>query len=288
VREKTERRLSGIQRRDEGVKADWFMEESISIIAADGQKLEFTGERIVPGKTAEQLFREHEERYLFARQYVAGKDVLDVACGTGVGTTFLRRAGARRVWGLDIDPDAIAFAKARYGDCEFAQSDATDLCLADSSMDVVVSFETLEHLSDQRKFLMECWRVLRPGGMFICSTPNTTIYRWYGMNPYHARELTTREFVRLLGEQFGSLALFSQGERIYLLYVLRLVLSRSLDRLKLKGQIKKLLGMNVPPRPLREEFSENGLSPMHDIRPYKAAWLRQSMYLIATCRKNFD
>ena len=201
---------------------------------------------------------------------------------------FCAELGRAEYAGLDIDPDAIAFAKARYGDCEFAQSDATNLCLADSSMVVVVSFETLEHLSDQRKFLMECQRVLRPGGMLICSTPNTTIYRWHGMNPYHARELTTREFVSLLGEKFGSLALFSQGERVYLLYVLRLVLSRSLDRLKLKGQIKKILGMNVRPRPLREEFSDNGLSPMRNIRPYKANWLKQSMYLIATCRKNFD
>src|SRR5262245_26418201 len=43
--------------------------------------LEVTGERIIPGKTAEKLFREHEERYVFAGQYVSGKDVLDVACG---------------------------------------------------------------------------------------------------------------------------------------------------------------------------------------------------------------
>src|SRR6267143_674405 len=123
------------------MKAKGLIEESMTTLGAAVPDLEFTGERIVPGKTGEALFREHEERYVFAGQHVSGKDVLDVACGTGVGTSFLRGAGARRVWGLDIDPDAIAFAKARYGDCEFAESDATDLCLPDSSIDVVVSFE---------------------------------------------------------------------------------------------------------------------------------------------------
>ena len=105
---------------------DRLMEESITPVATEAVDLEFTGERIVPGKTAEALFRHHEERYIFAGQYVRGKDVLDIACGTGVGASFLRGAGAHRVWGLDIDPDAISFAKARYAECEFAQSDATD------------------------------------------------------------------------------------------------------------------------------------------------------------------
>jgi predicted RNA methylase len=111
--------------------------ESIPSTKESVSEFEFTGERIVPGRTAEHLFREHEERYAFAAQYVKGKDVLDVACGTGVGSWFLRRAGARKVWGLDIDPQAVAFAKARYADVSFAQCDATELCLPDRSIDVV-------------------------------------------------------------------------------------------------------------------------------------------------------
>jgi 2-polyprenyl-3-methyl-5-hydroxy-6-metoxy-1,4-benzoquinol methylase len=270
------------------MKADRLIEGSVSTVAAVAPELQFTGERIVPGKTAEALFREHEERYVFAGQYVSGKDVLDVACGTGVGSSFLRGAGARSVWGLDIDPDAIAFAKARYGDCEFAESDATDLCLPGSSADVVVSFETLEHLKDQRKFLMECWRVLRPGGTLICSTPNTTIYRWRGTNPYHVREHTTREFMSLLAEHFVELTLFSQREQVYPLFVLWRVVSPSLERLRLTRPIKRMLGMKVPPQGLREEFSGDDRSSNCDIRPYQETWLKQPMYLVAICRKNFD
>jgi ubiquinone/menaquinone biosynthesis C-methylase UbiE len=261
------------------------MEESTSAVAAEAPELEFTGERIVPGKTAEALFREHEVRYLFAGQYVAGRDVLDVACGTGVGTAFLRQAGARSAWGLDIDPEAITYAKARYRDCEFAQSDATDLCLPDNSVDVVVSFETLEHLKDQEKFLKECRRVLRPGGIFLCSTPNTTIYRLVGVNQYHVHELTTKQFENMLAAQFGELRLFSQGEQVYPIFLLKRIVSHVLDRLNLKEAIKRILGMKAPYPCMRNVFSAAGGATC-EVQPYRGAWLIQPTYLVAVGRKS--
>ena len=93
----------------------------------------------------------------------------------------------------------------------------------------MVSFETLEHLKDQRKFLMECRRVLRPGGVMICSTPNTTIYRWQGegANPYHVHELITQEFIDLVETYFGESRLFSQAEELYPSYVLKRIASRN-------------------------------------------------------------
>src|SRR5262245_60102507 len=123
---------------------------------------------MVPGKTGETLFREHEARYVFASAFVKGMEVLDVACGTGAGTHYLTQVGGEHpCLGLDIDGPAIEYARAAYKGCQFAQCEATNLCVPDSSMDVVVSFETIEHLSDPMKFLSECKRVLRPGGVFI-------------------------------------------------------------------------------------------------------------------------
>ena len=69
----------------------------------------------------------------------------------GWAQNFYESRGATQVWGLDIDPGAIAFAKARFTECSFAQSDASALCLPDNSLDLVVSFETLEHLTDSPK-----------------------------------------------------------------------------------------------------------------------------------------
>src|SRR5271169_2569473 len=134
--------------------------------------LEHTGERLVPGKTGEALFREHEARYIFAARFVKGMRVLDVACGSGIGTQCLLQAGAHSCIGLDIDRAATDYARTRYKDCIFIRCDATSLCIADASVDVVVSFETIEHVKEQKAFLLECRRVLRPGGTLVCSTPN--------------------------------------------------------------------------------------------------------------------
>ena len=258
--------------------------ESLPKMEAANPNLEFTGERIVPGKTGEELFLEHEERYVFAGQYVSGKDVLDVACGTGVGTSFLHAAGARRTWGLDRDPGAIAFAKAEYRECEFALCEATDLCLPDSSVDVVVSFETLEHLSDQRRFLMECRRVLRPGGVLICSTPNLEISRWSASNPYHIRELKPREFQKLVGEVFLSVELFGQRNRAYLSYVPRKTILRVLECLRLRATMERILGRKSAPESFRSGFVNDVSRLRESILAYRWNLLSRPMFLIAVAR----
>ncbi len=147
--------------------------------------LEYTGERLVPGKGGEALFREHEARYIFAGKFVRGMRVLDVACGSGIGTQYLLQAGAHSCIGLDIDRAATDYATAKYKDCIFIRCDATSLCVAKASVDVIVSFETIEHVKEQKAFLLECRRVLRPGGTLVCSTPNRALSRWGDANPFH-------------------------------------------------------------------------------------------------------
>lgn len=269
--------MKEIDTRQSAIKSNISAEETQS-------EFDFTGERIVPGRTAEHLFREHEERYVFAGQFIKGKDVLDVACGTGVGSRFLQQAGARSVLGLDIDPQAVSFAKARYRDVSFAQCDATELCLPDRSIDVVVSFETIEHLQDHQKYIRECRRVLRPGGLFICSTPNTKLYGRRWENKYHVHELSTGEFQDLLGSQFRELRLFSQSERIYLLYLLRCFLARTLDDIGLKEKLLRALGRIPKDGPLREEFAADEIATSPAIVPYRNSFMVQPMYMLAVAR----
>jgi SAM-dependent methyltransferase len=263
---------------------DRFTEESRSPVATAIPNPEFTGERIVPGKTAEALFREHEERYVFAAQYVSGKDVLDVACGTGVGTSFLRTAGGRSVRGVDIDPQSIAYAKAKYGDCEFAQGDAMQLALPNGCMDIVVSFETLEHLRDQRNFLLECRRVLRPGGILICSTPNLELSRWSASNPYHARELKPGEFQELVGGVFPSVELFGQRNRAYLSYVPRKTILRALELVGLRDAALRILGRKSASESFRTQFVNDFSSLPESILAYRRNFLSRPTYLIAVAR----
>src|SRR6266566_4861453 len=103
---------------------------------------EFTGERFLPSCSGEIAY-EHWHRYAFARRFVAGKRVLDAACGEGYGSALLGEAAASVV-GVDIDGPTIAHALTRYGNgggVRFIEGSCTELPLPDASIDVVVSFE---------------------------------------------------------------------------------------------------------------------------------------------------
>src|SRR5579862_7166095 len=168
-----------------------------------GPELTFTGERFLPSCSGEIAY-EHWHRYAFARQFVGGCHVLDAACGEGYGTALLG-AVAATVVGVDIDADAIAHAAARYGITDrvrFLEGSCADLPLADAAFDVVVSFETIEHVEaeDQSRMLAEFARVLKPDGLLIISSPNRRLYsdvRGY-VNEFHRRELYRNELAALL------------------------------------------------------------------------------------------
>jgi GT2 family glycosyltransferase/ubiquinone/menaquinone biosynthesis C-methylase UbiE len=154
-----------------------------------------------------QIEFEHLHRYCIARDICDGLDVLDVASGEGYGAAIL--AGlARSVVGVEIDQASVDHAQAQYGSdkLRFLCADAQALPLPDASIDLVVSFETLEHLPDQLRFLAEVRRVLRPGGLFLVSTPERMVYSAAGSdpNPYHVLELTEAEFSALLSRHFAS------------------------------------------------------------------------------------
>jgi 2-polyprenyl-3-methyl-5-hydroxy-6-metoxy-1,4-benzoquinol methylase len=172
--------------------------------------MDFTGERMVPEKAGADTFWEHIYRYRFARRHVVGKDVLDIACGEGYGTAALAKAGARSVIGVDISEETCAHARRKYGvDARCGSGEA--IPLPDRSTDVVVSFETIEHVPDPQKFLAECCRVLRPGGQLIISTPNKGVYRENDShNPFHCSEMTEAEFVDSLRRHFRKTWLYTQ------------------------------------------------------------------------------
>jgi SAM-dependent methyltransferase len=174
--------------------------------------LAFTGERYTTAASGE-IRHEHYHRYLFALQFCRGKVVLDIACGEGYGSALIGGV-ASQVTGVDIAGDAVRHAAASYrtDNVSFAVGECADIPLADASVDVVVSFETLEHVADQNKFLREIKRVLRPEGVLVISTPNTDVYKEIltEANPFHVKELNEAEFRSILGENFTDFRLFGQ------------------------------------------------------------------------------
>jgi GT2 family glycosyltransferase/ubiquinone/menaquinone biosynthesis C-methylase UbiE len=159
-----------------------------------------------------QTLVEHLHRYLLAREFCRNRDVLDAACGEGYGSALLAQV-ARSVVGIDVDGASIDAAATEFsrGNLKFKKSDVRKIELPDNSVDVVVTFETIEHIAQQREFLSECRRVLRPDGLLIASTPDRDVYSPIGSppNPYHVRELTRLEFETLV-RQFFSNASFAQ------------------------------------------------------------------------------
>jgi GT2 family glycosyltransferase/2-polyprenyl-3-methyl-5-hydroxy-6-metoxy-1,4-benzoquinol methylase len=177
--------------------------------------MDFTGERFVP-EVEGDIKLEHVHRYLAVRGMARGKRVLDIACGEGYGSKILS-AEAASVVGVDVDDAAVRHATATYTDINirFLRGDIVAIPLGDASVDLVVSFETLEHLTDHRTMMLEIKRVLAPGGVLVVSSPDKREYSDLPnyRNPYHLRELYLSEFRALLAAHFAQHALY--GQRVH-------------------------------------------------------------------------
>jgi ubiquinone/menaquinone biosynthesis C-methylase UbiE len=176
-------------------------------------ELPFTGERFIPG-TRGEIWIEHWHRYHFAARWVTGKRVLDVACGEGYGSALLARSAAH-VTGVDLAPAAIEHARRAYAhaaNVEFACASCIALPLAEASVDVAVSFETLEHIAEQEQFLDELARVLAPGGVLVLSCPNKLEYsdKRHFANEFHVKELYREELAALVERRFAHCHWYGQ------------------------------------------------------------------------------
>jgi SAM-dependent methyltransferase len=133
--------------------------------------------------------------------------VLDAACGEGYGTALLAGAGADPAVGVEIDGQVVEHARRRYG-LDFRMADVLDLPFHDGSFDLVVSFETIEHVRDPDAALDELGRVMAPGGLLLLSTPNK--HQYLVENEFHEREFTHEELVALLRARFRSVRILYQ------------------------------------------------------------------------------
>jgi O-antigen biosynthesis protein len=181
--------------------------------------LEFTGERFVPLSPActASIAYEHWHRYAYAARLVAGKSVLDVASGEGYGSRLLAEH-ASSVVGVDIDPVAIAHARAthRRDNLQFQEGSAAAIPIAGEKVfDVIVSFETIEHIDEaaQVAFLGEVRRLLKDDGLFVVSSPDKATYTDASsfVNEFHLKEFYCDEFRQFLSRWFVHVSLVGQA-----------------------------------------------------------------------------
>jgi 2-polyprenyl-3-methyl-5-hydroxy-6-metoxy-1,4-benzoquinol methylase len=156
---------------------------------------------------------EHLHRYAIASNYINDKIVLDIASGEGYGSNIMSKK-ASFVYGVDIDNEAVQEAKVKYNreNLEFLTGSTSQIPLDDNSIDVVVSFETIEHHEHHDEMMYEIKRVLKPNGILIISTPDKLFYsdeRNYN-NLFHLKELYKQEFVDLMLKNFNKMQLLTQ------------------------------------------------------------------------------
>ncbi|MDP3028250.1 MAG: methyltransferase domain-containing protein [Deltaproteobacteria bacterium] len=171
-----------------------------------------TGERYLPEMSG-PIVLEHVHRYQLAQGLCDGKTVLDIASGEGYGSAMLASV-AKSVIGVDISPEAVRHATEKYAsnNLEFRTGSCDSIPVHDASVDVVVSFETIEHHDRHEEMFREIKRVLRPDGILIISSPDKHEYSDVPKynNPYHVKELYREEFIGLIGKNFKHFALYGQ------------------------------------------------------------------------------
>ncbi|MBP1717134.1 MAG: putative methyltransferase [Deltaproteobacteria bacterium] len=196
-------------------------------------------------------------RYYWAEQYCAGKDVLEVACGSGQAFGLLQRVSKTFEAG-DTSEELLAVAKRHYGERVNVQKiDAHQMPFGDRSKEVILCFEAIYYLEDVAKFLGECRRILRPGGLLLIASANKDLYD-FNPSPYshtYFGVVEMRDLFSRFGfgtEFFGDTPLQDLSIRQRILRpIKKLVVQLSLVPKSMSGKkmLKRLVFGNLVPMP---------------------------------------
>lgn len=158
----------------------------------------------------------HLARYNFAKQFCKNKRVLDISCGEGYGSYILSLSGSKEVVGIDISEETISIAKKNYksDNLKYIVSDASVLKdFDDNYFDLIVSFETIEHLKDVNEYLKEIKRVAKKDAIIVISCPND--YYYYPTeeeyNEFHKKKYTFNDFKSVTESILGKYVQYFMG-----------------------------------------------------------------------------
>jgi ubiquinone/menaquinone biosynthesis C-methylase UbiE len=175
-------------------------------------KRKFTGERLetfIYGGIAV----EHLHRYGLASKFVKDKTIVDIASGEGYGSYLLSKI-SNKVIGIDIDESSVVNANKKYKNenLKYLVGSADEIPVESNSIDVVVSFETIEHHDKHEEMLVEIKRILKDNGILIMSSPDKKYYTDIPnkKNPFHIKELYRDEFETLIKRHFKYVDIYFQ------------------------------------------------------------------------------
>jgi ubiquinone/menaquinone biosynthesis C-methylase UbiE len=156
---------------------------------------------------------EHLHRYSIASKFVKDKFIVDIASGEGYGSYLLSKV-SNKVIGIDIDESSVVNANKKYkkDNLKYLVGSADKIPIESNSIDVVVSFETIEHHDKHEEMLLEIKRILKDDGILIMSSPDKKYYTDIPnkKNPFHVKELYLNEFEALIKNHFKYVDVYFQ------------------------------------------------------------------------------
>lgn len=175
--------------------------EDFQRVYPDGVRFDKRGRLRPTSPNDVKNYLNHIKFYKFAAQFVEGKQVVDIGCGSGYGCEFLSQSGVVRISGADISEKAIDFARSRYGYCaEFTVHGITDLnTYADGVFDVTICSEVLEHIKEygrECESIQELKRITKAGGLLVIATPNSELLSEHGFSFEEIQKLCANYFNR--------------------------------------------------------------------------------------------
>ena len=172
--------------------------------------MEFTGERCIVGHVEKRIEEDHVNRNLFLKPYITkNHNVIDIACGTGFGTKIISQ-WTNNILGVDISTEAISYAKKVYHELnkKFTVGNAVNFS-SPTKYDRVVSYETIEHISEYEKVIRNYNKLLITNGLLFISSPNRLItspncreLSDKPKNKFHTQEFTINELTNFVNN-FG-------------------------------------------------------------------------------------
>lgn len=170
-------------------------------------------ERWVNGFMSPSVESEHLDRYNFITKYVKNKTVLDIACGCGYGSYLISKYGmANEVCGVDIDEDSIRYGNHRYSCDRIKRFVSNALNFShNKKFDVIVSFETIEHIKEFEDLILKFYDLLEQNGLLFISTPITYKSTTTPANKFHEIEWNFFDFHNLFSKKFKIEEIYLQN-----------------------------------------------------------------------------
>jgi ubiquinone/menaquinone biosynthesis C-methylase UbiE len=206
-----------------------------------------TSERLIPDKMQKRVnYRAVYLRLIFAYEYAKtsitrDSSILDMGFGEGYGTANLSNY-FKNVVGLEVEENAVKHAIEKYQseNCHYMIYDGRSVPFEDESFDRVTSFHVIEHVNNDDMYVREAWRVLKPGGILMMTTPNRALRLDDGQKPwnrFHLREYDSVELQAVLKKAFSEVKIYGiyGNQKLQEMELARIKTARMVARLDIFG-----------------------------------------------------